>query len=498
MGLLALVLCSCTADSDVLGEVAGLPLGSGRTPGAVMVETESTATVLPVVTEELVPMREWTYVLAAAFPVIEDGVRTESISAAWRGEWSPEFKEHTILVSPETADVFRAIWGEEAAHKVEVTDGNLLEMAWADQTLWAIIPFEQLEPRWKVLRVGGVSPLDDVFDADAYGLTVTSGLQGAAGGKAEIERNRDENKMTSVVLSGTTAMVRVMAFQMEEKGIAYPGEKLQDWLQAADIVHVSNEVPMFAGCPPAVPLREEQRFCSAPEYLGLFDYLGVDVVELTGNHVLDWGVDAFAETLDLYDDHGLPYYGGGLNVEAAQQPYLVEDHGNRLAFVGCNAAGPDNVLATDVQPGAAPCDIEKLAETVLHLREEGYLPIVTFQHFELEDYLPVSKQRVDMLRIAHEGAVVVSGSQSHYPQVMTFVGDTFVHYGLGNFLFDQMYEGNRRGFLDRHIFYDGKYISTELMTIILEDGAQPRPMTAAERQALLEAVFEKCNWNQTE
>ena len=78
------------------------------------------------------------------------------------------------------------------------------------------------------------------------------------------------------------------------------------------------------------------------------------------------------------------------------------------------------------------------------------------------------------------------------------MGDTFVHYGLGNFLFDQMYEGNRRGFLDRHIFYDGKYISTELMTIILEDGAQPRPMNIAERQALLEAVFEKSNWSQTE
>ena len=371
-------------------------------------------------------------------------------------------------------------------------------MAWADQTLWAIIPFEQLEPRWKVLRVDGISPMDDDFDAGAYGLTVTSGQQSAADGQATIERNRDEEKMTSVVMSGTTAMVRVMAFQMEEKGINYPGEKLQDWLHTADIVHVSNEVPMFTGCPPAVPLREEQRFCSAPAYIALFELLGVDVVELTGNHILDWGVEAFVETLGLYDEHGLPYYGGGVNAEMAQQPYFVEDHGNRLAFIGCNAAGPENVLATDEQPGAAPCDIEWLSETVRQLRAEGVLPIVTFQHFELEDYQPVSKQRVDMLRIANEGAVIVSGSQAHYPQAMTFVGDTFVHYGLGNFLFDQMYEGNRRGFLDRHIFYDGKYISTELMTIILEDGAQPRPMNTAERQALLEAVFEKSNWSQTE
>ena len=494
-GFLTLILGACTANPGVLGEAGNLPT---QPPAVQQPEPIPPAPEVTATSEAYLPVREWAYVLAAAFPVIDDGARLEAVSAAWRGEWSPEFKGITLLVSPETAAVFRELWGAEAAHKVQVTDSDLLEMAWADQTLWAIIPFEQLEPRWKVLRVDGISPLDDDFDAGMYGLTVRSGQQSAAGGLAQIERNRDEAKMTSVVLSGTTAMVRVMAFQMEEKGVLYPGEKLQDWLSGADIVHVSNEVPMFAGCPPAVPLREEQRFCSAPGYIELFEDMGVDVVELTGNHILDWGADAFIETLDLYDEHGLPYYGGGLTAEAGQHPYFVENNGNRLAFVGCNAAGPDNVLATDVLPGAAPCDIEKLAATVRQLREEGYLPIVTFQHFELEDYLPVSKQRVDMLRIAHEGAVIVSGSQAHYPQAMTFVGDTFVHYGLGNFLFDQMYEGNRRGFLDRHIFYDGKYISTELMTIILEDGAQPRPMTAAERQALLEAVFEKSNWSQTE
>ncbi len=227
--------------------------------------------------------------------------------------------------------------------------------------------------------------------------------------------------------------------------------------------------------------------------------LGVDVVELTGNHILDWGVDAFVETLALYDENGLPYYGGGLTAEAGQQPYFVEDHnGNRLAFIGCNAAGPENVWRRMSSLALRPVILNGWRKLSGNCARRGYLPIVTFQHFEIEDYQPVSKQRVDMLRIAQEGAVIVSGSQAHYPQAMTFVDDTFVHYGLGNFLFDQMYEGNRRGFLDRHIFYDGKYISTELMTIILEDGAQPRPMNAAERKALLEAVFEKSNWSQTE
>lgn len=484
-----------------------IPVGAQRVHSA----EDAALQLIPMIdgTDDVIPAAEWTYVLAAAFPTIEDGVRAEAIPAAWQGQWSPEFKGRTLLVSPETAAVFRALWGEEARHKVQVVDEEqLLKMVWEDDSCWALLPFEQLSPRWKVLRVSGQSPLDDVFTPQQYGLTVTFGWQGTeqamtawtqmADEQSPIVKNCNADRLTSVVMSGTTAMVRVMAFKMEENGVTYPGEKVVDWLQSADIVHVSNEVPMFADCPPAVPLREEQRFCSAPNYVELFHYLGVDLVELTGNHILDWGAEAFAETLALYEENGLPYYGGGLDEEGARQPHLVEHNGNRLAFIGCNAAGPDNVLADSDQPGAAPCDIAWLAAEVQQLRGNGYLPIVTFQHYELEDYEPVSKQRVDLLRIANEGPVIVSGSQAHFPQTMTFVDDTFVHYGLGNFLFDQMFDGNRRGFLDRHIFYKGEYISTELLTIILEDGSQPRPMNGAERKALLETIFAKSNWNQSQ
>jgi poly-gamma-glutamate synthesis protein (capsule biosynthesis protein) len=57
-----------------------------------------------------------------------------------------------------------------------------------------------------------------------------------------------------------------------------------------------------------------------------------------------------------------------------------------------------------------------------------------------------------------------------------------------------MTPGNRQEFLDRHIFYDGHYISTELLTAWLEDSAKPRPMTPAERISFLQVVFQKSEW----
>jgi poly-gamma-glutamate synthesis protein (capsule biosynthesis protein) len=105
------------------------------------------------------------------------------------------------------------------------------------------------------------------------------------------------------------------------------------------------------------------------------------------------------------------------------------------------------------------------------------------------------------LNLSAHGAVIVSGSQAHLPQGMTFVGDHFVHYGLGNLFFDQMdipVVGTRREFLDRHVIYDGKYIQTELITAMLEDYARPRLMTEEERQLFLTDIFTASGWMQAE
>jgi poly-gamma-glutamate synthesis protein (capsule biosynthesis protein) len=102
----------------------------------------------------------------------------------------------------------------------------------------------------------------------------------------------------------------------------------------------------------------------------------------------------------------------------------------------------------------------------------------------------------DFRRLAQAGAVIVSGSQSHVPQTMTFVGENFVHYGLGNLFFDQMDPiEERQEFIDQHSFYAGKYLGVTLRTALLEEYARPRPMTAAERSDFLQKIFAQCDWS---
>ena len=101
----------------------------------------------------------------------------------------------------------------------------------------------------------------------------------------------------------------------------------------------------------------------------------------------------------------------------------------------------------------------------------------------------------DFRQAVEAGAAIVSGSQAHQPQGFEFYEGAFIHYGPGNLFFDQMdrYE-NRQEFIVRYVFHDGRHISTELLTALLEDYARPRPMTPDERRAFLETIFAASGW----
>ena len=310
--------------------------------------------------------------------------------------------------------------------------------------------------------------------------------------------NRDPSKMTVLAMTGVTALGRATAYKMDTLGTTYPGKDIQEWLRSADLTHISNEVSFNPDCPPGSFTSTSTMFCSRPEYIELLDYVGTDIVELSGNHNNDWGRSASTYSLDLYRKRGWTIFAGGANLEEARQPAKIENNGNKLAFIGCNPVGPGGAWATADQPGAAPCgDYGWMLDAIRQLRAEGYLPVVTFQYFELYIYRPSDHQERNFRAAADAGAVIVSGSQAHFPQTMEFYNNTFIHYGLGNLFFDQMdipVPGTRKEFVDRHVFYNGKYLGVELLTALLEDYARPRPMTTDERNAFLEDVFGAGGW----
>ena len=442
---------------------------------------------------------QWVYALVAPFPTVTDGVTFDQLHLAWTE--GKLLNGMPLLMEESTRDALTVLWDAPAAPSVRiVSTGELLDQAWSESA-WAIIPFEEIQPKWKVLTIDGQSPIQKKCDLASYPLVIDFTLQSPTSLQSLVS-NYNPSKLTTVILTGVTALVRATAVTMEYKGVTYPGEKIRDVLREADIAHISNEIPFFTGCEfPKPDATGPLVFCSDPKYIDLLTDVGADVVELTGNHFADRGAQGMLETIDIYNQHELPYFGGGTDLNDALKPALFEVNGNKIAFLGCNKPDMDRFpTARDFRPGAAPCDFEYLAQKIAELKAQGYVVISTFQWNESYDSHPSPQQMADFRLMADSGASIVSGSQAHYPQMMEFYGDAFIHYGLGNLFFDQMGDqewmppGIRREFYDRYVIYDGKLISVQLLTGILEDYSRPRLMTSNERDGFLQDYFFYSGW----
>jgi poly-gamma-glutamate synthesis protein (capsule biosynthesis protein) len=443
---------------------------------------------------------DWVFALVTPFPSTLDSMSYDELESHWSGRSS---QPKPVFVAEQDIASLESLLGERSPEHVTLIDrANLMAMTWNNRPALAIVPFGELDPRWKVLRVEGISPIDKVEDLGNYPLTLMIKLEGESQIKDDLlatlswpRSNRDMTNFTDVIMTGVTALTRATAWTMEQKGLKYPAEKIGAWLQSADFTHVSNEVSFLSTCPPPSPVREGLIFCSNPDYVELLDFIGVDLIELTGNHIKDFGEEGLVETLEIYKSKGWEYFGGGENIEDSLLPVLIEHNGNRIAFFGCNYPGPPSVWATSDSPGATPCDNEIVFEKVSELRAEGYLPIFTFQWSEFYQAKPPRSQVEKFQEAVDAGAVIVSGSQAHQPQGFSFYRDGFIHFGVGNSFFDQMWSTvTRQEFADRHIFYNGRHISTELITLFLEDFAQPRPMSEEERVDFLATIFTASGW----
>lgn len=446
-----------------------------------------TSTPPPAPTPTTAPRARWVYAVAAPFATFQGDISLADLQAAWQ--------VGALVMNAETHDVLIAEWGTPPVANTVVPADEVVETVWQRQTgpdtpALAIVPFHQLEPRLKVLRLDGRAPIDMDFDPAVYPLTLP-----VAAAQAGLVANWDDGRITHIVMTGPAGMRRAVADRMDRYGLQYPGEETGPVLQAADIAHMSNENAFAPDCPPADPF-DSDNVCNRDEYFELMTWMGINVAEMTGNHLNDWGVGALRHTFDLYEANGIGWFGGGRDLEDAAQPLLMAHHGNNIAFVGCNPVGPEYGWATESRPGALPCgDYTAIEAQIRRLADEGYLVIATLQYLEDYQYAVLAEQRRVFQALAAAGATAVSGSHAHHPQGFSFYEGAFIHYGLGNLLADQMWSlGSRQTFLDVYTVFDGRLLHVDLWTGLNEDYARIRQMTPAERQDLLQAVFEASDW----
>ena len=446
-----------------------------------------------------VPLAERFFAVVMPFATVQDDISLAEVQGRWQG-----VDPNRLFATDDAAAMLPVILGTLNA-KV-VTEDELLAALEAEPNAIGLISFDHLDPRYKVLTVDGVNVLSNRLQPATYPLAVALTVEGKGSSVlapllqplTKPYTNRAPNGLTTLIMTGVTAMARGTAAAMARSGVLYPALIISDTLAAADITHVSNEIPFLEGCVVNNTVNN-LTLCSHTSYWATLEAIGTDVVGLSGNHVNDFGRDGARESLTFYQDNEIPIYGSGFTIEAACAPLLWEHNGNTFAFIAALAFDPPGAWVTDTEPGACYYYDHKdlILSYIREMAEKVDIVAVELQYAETYFPYPTGDQVVEFRALRAAGADLVTGVQSHVPQAMEpygvadVGGPGMILYGLGNLFFDQMWSWETRTELyARLTIYNGRIISTEILTGVLEDYAQPRWTTPDERAELLTRIFD--------
>lgn len=223
---------------------------------------------------------------------------------------------------------------------------------------------------------------------------------------------------------------------------------IRAFLEGADIVLANLESPVATGGIPDALQDPHVTFRAAPGTLDVLKNIGVNVVSLANNHILDYGEEGLVETLEHLDARGINRVGAGRTYREANAPLLMQHGQRRVAILAFGFVYSVNTRrATRSRPGIADHRMERILPRLRRLAASGYLVIVTV-HWGFEyRFFPLPFQMRQARRMVDEGAHLVLGHGPHYPQgIEAYRGRDIVH-SLGNFIFDEPYKFSKRSFI---------------------------------------------------
>jgi Bacterial capsule synthesis protein PGA_cap/D-alanyl-D-alanine carboxypeptidase len=264
---------------------------------------------------------------------------------------------------------------------------------------------------------------------------------------------------------------------------------ITDALADADLAMVNLESAIAA--PGRTPDAKELEvpsnrywFRTSPRALDVLAAAGIDVATVANNHGADYGPRGLQDTLRAIRRGPVHVVGIGENRRAAFTPYRVEAKGTTFAFLGADASfreGASSVWeAGPGTPGLAAAHAARprvLLDAVRRADRHGDFVVVYLHWGEELQGCPTAQQLTTAQALARAGADVVVGSHAHVLLGSGLLDDTYVDYGLGNFLWyhDRQPES---GVLQLRV-RDGRVVGDSWLPARIRADGRPIPLTCA-------------------
>ena len=350
---------------------------------------------------------------------------------------------------------------------------------------FSLVEFNDLDYKKHLLKLNDAYYLDDFEKGAVFGIikfeseNFNDEILPLIGDTFVIDVPSKENVLT-FAQTGVTALSRGMNRKLYAGTDAkYFAAGIKDFLSAFDLTHTSNESSF-------TNYASGSNICSDPRFIDTLTEIGLDIVELTGNHNQDCGDVAASSTIDLYNEKGIKMVGGGKTATDAAKPLKINEKGTGITFLAYNQS--TGGATYDNTPGANQYYEENAAAEISAAKTRGDFVIVDIQYYECASYdftyenaicdraNSSAGDQIGFFRhLIDLGADVVVGTSAHQAQTYELYGNGAIYYGLGNLFFDQIWwPGTTRSLVLGHYFYNGKLLQTKLTGTIYGNDMQTK------------------------
>ncbi|MDF1536616.1 MAG: CapA family protein [bacterium] len=234
-------------------------------------------------------------------------------------------------------------------------------------------------------------------------------------------------------------------------------------------------------------------FRASPEAAAAMKAEGVQAAWLANNHILDFGVEALADTIFYMEEAGISHAGAGMDVGSAYSPALLKLKDRIALLLGYSNTFPESYWARKARPGTAFGSPKAVARGVAAADQAADGPVIASFHWGAELMTEPKDYQVELARVAVDsGASLVVGHHPHVPQPIDVYRGAPVMYSLGNFSFGSLSKRSRVGILAVAQFTEGG--RCELLEIypLLVDNYEvnftPRPITGLDGQRIFDPL----------
>lgn len=251
-----------------------------------------------------------------------------------------------------------------------------------------------------------------------------------------------ENK-TRIVFTGDISFSGFFSGRENENILS---DEILEYIKTADCSVVNMESPVTDE---EVSRKERlSHRCSGAALDYIIRTFKSPVVSYANNHIMDYGVKGFLDSLDAAQSRGLEYIGAGRNLMRAAE-YAVLGEEIKVAVMAVQYK--NELTASEETPGPLH-EFEKklIRKQIRRMKTEADYAVIVYHGGNEFLHAPMPYIRRTLKQYLAWGCDAVVAHHPHVVQGYEQFGDKMIFYSLGNFIFDTEYQ-RMQDYTDRGI-----------------------------------------------